>query len=223
VKPNSRTRIEAAGRTVIDTIVTMAAEGRPLMQRVLPEGEVHWWRHYPDDDARDSQSRSRWYYHVHAPGDRSEAEHGHFHLFLHRSQIDAAAIPVAVPAEGEEALAFVTHLAGLSIDHQGVPIAWFTTNRWVTDEFMYSADTMIGRLDRYNVDQTPEDSTVNRFLTAMVTLYSDELSDLILARDAKLAELGAGPAKPEVFESGNDVLSSLPINLDAKIESLGLS
>lgn len=211
-----------AAHVVVETITAMASEGRPLMRRVLPETDVHWWAHYPDDDARDEMTRSRWYYHVHAAGDRDPGEHGHFHLFLHQTQLDPAATTMAEPAEGEEALAFVTHIAGLSIDHQGIPMSWFTTNRWVTDEFMYPAETMIAHLDRYDVDHTPEDRTVNRFLTAMVALYRDEISELLIARDAKLAKLGAGIESPDVFEADNAILSSYLIDLDAKIESLGM-
>ena len=74
-------QIEAA-HTVIETIMQMAQEQRPLMLRVVPPDEVHFWKHYPVNDARDAKCRSRWYYHVHAPGSRDEGEHGHFHLFL---------------------------------------------------------------------------------------------------------------------------------------------
>lgn len=211
---------EAAG-VVIETITGMALEQRPLMARVLPASDIHFWAHYPDDDARDSETRSRWYYHVHAPGDRDAAEHGHFHLFLHRSQLDDPAAVLAAPAEGEDAAAHVTHIAGLSVDHSGVPLAWFATNRWVTDEFLYPADTMIAHLDRYNVDATPEDDLVNRFLTAMVALYRPELSDLLRERDAALAEL-VKVGGPEAYEAGNDVLATCPIDLDAKIDALGL-
>ncbi|NUQ17186.1 MAG: hypothetical protein HOP95_01830 [Sphingomonas sp.] len=215
-------RPEDAARVVIETITQMAAEGRPLMQRILPQDDIHWWAHYPEDDARDAVTRSRYYYHVHEPGDRNPDEHGHFHLFLHRRQMDRGAIPIAEPAEGEKAPALMVHIAGLSIDHRGIPIAWFTTNRWVTDEFMYPATTLAAHLDRYNVDSCGEDPLVNRFLTAMVALYRDELSELLAARDARLAEIGAGPAAEELFESGNDVLSTLSIDLDAKVASLDL-
>lgn len=214
--------IEAA-HVVIDAITQMAAEGRPLMQRILPEADVHWWEHYPDDDARDEHTRSRWYYHVHAPGNRDPAEHGHFHLFLHRTQMEDGASPIAQPAKGEEALAFVTHIAGLSIDHQGVPMHWFATNRWVTDEFMYPAPVMIAHLDKYDVDHTAEDKTVNRFLTAMVALYREDIADMLNERDRRLAELASTSTAPEeIFEAGNDILAIRPIDLDAKIEALGI-
>lgn len=190
------------------------------MRRVLPESEAHFWEHYPEDDARDAFTRSRWYYHIHAPGERDADEHGHFHLFLHRGQMDARAATIAQPVDGEEAQASVTHIAGLSIDHQGVPISWFVTNRWVTDEFMYPAATMIAHLDRYNVDHTPEDAFVNRFLTAMVALYRDEIAELLEERDARLTEMGAGSDRPELYEAGSAILSSRRIDLDRKIARL---
>lgn len=211
-------QIEAA-RTVVEMIIRMAQEARPLMARILPDAEATCWEHYPEDDARDSETRSRWYYHVHAPGDRDPAEHGHFHLFLHRTQMDKPDVAMASPVEGEEALAHVAHIAGLSIDHQGIPIAWFATNRWVTDEFMYSADAMIAHLDRFNVDHTPEDDAVNRFLTAMVALYRDELAGLLRARDARIAHLQEQAGAAGVYESDNDVLATVPIDIDAKIDS----
>ena len=215
------TQIEAA-TIVIETITAMAQEGRPLMQRVLPDTEVLFWEHFPDDDARDTETRSRWYYHVHAPGDRDPAEHGHFHLFLHRTQLNQSAVPLVIPEEGEDALAHVTHIAGLSVDHSGIPITWFVTNRWVTDEFMYPAETLIAHLDRYDVDQTPEDPAVNRFLTAMVALYRDEIASMLIERDEKLAAILAAENNPTIYERGNDVLAFRTINLDEKIESLDL-
>ena len=107
----------------------------------------------------------------------------------------------------------------MSIDHSGIPISWFASNRWVTDEFFYPAEVMTAHLDRYNVDRTQEDPLVNRLLTAMVALYRDELGHLLQARDATIAKLveDAGPA---AFESGHGVLATIPINIDAKIESL---
>lgn len=210
-----------AASIVIDTITAMAAERVPLMLRVLPASDVRFWQHYPENDARDQHTRSRWYYHVHAPGERDPAEHGHFHLFLHRTQLEDPGAFVAAPQLGEDAAAHVTHLAGLAIDRCGIPTSWFATNRWVTDEFLYPAPVMIAHLDRYNVDATDEDDLVNRFLTAMVALYRDELAALLEARDAALAKLLDSEGRA-AYEAGHDVLASIPIDLDAKIESLGL-
>jgi len=206
-----------AAQTVVETITAMASAGRPLMARVVPADKVSFWEHYPEADARDEVTRSRWYYHAHAPDDRDAREHGHFHLFLHRTQLDNPEAFVVAPAAGEEAPAHVTHIAGMSIDHSGIPISWFATNRWVTDEFFYPAEVVTAHLARYDVNRTGEDPLVNRLLTAMVALYRDELEHLLQARDATVAKLveDAGPA---AFESGPGVLATIPIDLDAKID-----
>lgn len=211
---------QQAAETVIETITAMAQDGMPLMRRVLPDADLRFWDHYPDNDARDRLTRSRWYYHVHAPGDRDPDEHGHFHLFLHRTQLDDPAAFTRAPELGEDALAHVTHIAGLAINNAGIPVGWFATNRWVTDEFLYPAPVMAAHLDRYNVDETAEDPLVNRLLTAMVALYRDELAELLTARDTALAELIAIEGS-SASETGHDVLARIPIDLDAKIESLG--
>jgi hypothetical protein len=210
-----------AAHTVVETITAMAQTGVPLMLRVLPAADLQFWDHYPDNDARDRLTRSRWYYHVHALGDRAPEEHGHFHLFLHRTQLGDPATFTRAPHLGEDAPAHVTHIAGLAINHAGIPVSWFATNRWVTDEFFYSAPVMTAHLDCYNVDQTAEDPLVNRLLTAMVALYRDELADLLQARDAALAALIVAEG-PSASEAGHAVLASIPIDLDAKIDSLGL-
>lgn len=213
-----------AAHTVIETITQMAQEQRPLMLRVLPDdGESHFWKHYPKGDARDAKTRSRWYYHVHAPGSRDEGEHGHFHLFLHRTQLPKGLEPKVWPPQGEDCKAHVTHLVGLSIDTVGIPRAWFTVNRFVTNEFLFPADVMIEHLPDFNVDETKEDDLVNRFVTAMVALYREEIAELLRQRDARHVELVAKHGeKGYEKESGVEVLSQIPIDLDAKISSLDL-
>ena len=213
-----------AAHTVIETITQMAQEQKPLMLRVVPEDEVHFWKHYPEKDARDAKCKSRWYYHVHAPGSRDEDEHGHFHLFLHRSQLPEGLEPKVWPPQGEDAKAHVTHLIGLSINTVGIPRSWFTVNRFVTNEFLFPADVMIEHLPDFNVDDTQEDDLVNRFVTAMVALYREEIAELLTQRDAKQAELEAehGEAGYEKA-SGVEVLSQIPIDLDAKISGMDLT
>ena len=216
------TPVEAA-HTVIETITQMAQEQKPLMLRVVPEEGAKFWTHYPIKDARDKFCKSRWYYHVHAPGSRDEDEHGHFHLFLHRSQLPDGLEPKVWPPQGEDAKAHVTHLIGLSINTVGIPRAWFSVNRFVTNEFLFPADTMIDHLPDFNVDHTAEDDLVNRFVTAMVALYREEIAQLLRERDAKQAELEAehGEAGYEKA-SGVEVLSQIPIDLDEKLSGMDL-
>jgi len=214
---------EQAAHTVIETITTMAQEQRPLMLRVIPEDGATFWTHYPKGDARSASCKARWYYHVHAAGDRDADEHGHFHLFLHRDQLPDGLEPKVWPPQGEEAKAHVTHLIGLSIDTLGIPRAWFATNRFVTNEFLYPADVMIDHMPAFNVDDTKQDDLVNRFVTAMVALYREEIAGLLHQRDARQAELFAahGEAGYEKV-SGKDVLAQIQIDLDAKIGAMEL-
>ena len=197
-----------AAEIVIETIMQMVQEGRPLMQRVLPEGEQPvFWEHYPDNDARDVKNLGRWYYHVHPAGDRDKDEHGHFHLFLHRTQLDDDSGEWSEPANKSEKRANVVHIAGLSIDHSGIPRSWFVTNRWVTDEWLYPSQKVIDHLLLYNVDDTAEDRIVNRFLTAMVAMYRGEIADLLKKRDFKFSEIGVSPDNPDNWENKeHDVL-----------------
>ena len=217
------TPVEAA-HTVIETITQMAQEQRPLMLRVVPEDEVNFWKHYPEKDARDKFCKSRWYYHVHAPGSRDAGEHGHFHLFLHRTQLPEGLEPKVWPPQGEDCKAHVTHLVGLSIDTVGIPRAWFTVNRFVTNEFLFPAEVMIEHLPEFNVDHTQEDDCVNRFVTAMVALYREEIAELLRQRDVKHAELVAEHGDEAAYEkaSGIEVLSQIPIDLDEKLSGMDL-
>lgn len=221
--PSGALTPEAAAHTVIETITAMASAGRPLMLRVIPEAGATFWTHYPKADARDKHCKARWYYHVHAPGSRDEGEHGHFHLFLHRTQLPEGLEPKVWPPQGEDAKAHVTHLVGLSIDTLGIPRTWFATNRYVTNEFLYPADVMIAHLPAFNVDHTQQDDLVNRFVTAMVALYREEIADLLRQRDARQAELEAEHDK-KAYEkaSGVDVLAQIPIDLDAKLGAMDL-
>lgn len=211
-----------AAQTVIETITQMAQGQRPLMLRVVPEEGATLWTHYPEKDARDKFCKARWYYHVHAPGKRDEDEHGHFHLFLHRTQLPEGLEPKVWPPQGEDARAHLAHIVALSINNAGIPRSWFTVNRYVTNEFLYPADVLINHLPDYNVDHTKEDDLVNRFVTAMVALYRDEIAELLRERDARHEQLVAelGPEIAYRKASGAEVLSQIPIDLDAKINSL---
>ncbi|MEM6586068.1 MAG: hypothetical protein AAF692_09960 [Pseudomonadota bacterium] len=214
---------ETAALTVIETITAMAADQQPLMLRVIPEDGATFWTHYPKGDARSASCKARWYYHVHAAGSRDEDEHGHFHLFLHRTQLPEGLEPKVWPPQGEDAKAHVTHLIGLSIDVNGIPRAWFATNRFVTNEFLYPADVMIEHLPDFNVDDTKEDDLVNRFVTAMVALYREEIADLLRRRDQMQDQLVSDLGdKAYEKDSGVEVLAQIPIDLDAKINSLEL-
>jgi hypothetical protein len=159
------------------------------MKRILPAAEpTELWQHYPTDDVVNGDAGSRYFYHCHPPAERSAGEHGHFHLFLARSAIPAAIDPIVAPpsSASDEPRADVVHIGALAISTEGLPLYWFTTNRWVTDEWIYPAEALIDQLARFDLRGPEGDPLVNDWLTALVGLSRGDLADLLHQRDAML-------------------------------------
>lgn len=176
---------------LLSSTQSMFAEGKRLMQRVLPqEAPIEVWHHYPAGDVVFGEAGSRYFYHCHPPGERAEGEHGHFHLFLAQSAMPAEAQPLRpMPSTSpQEPRADVVHIAALAISTDGLPISWFTTNRWVTDEWLYPGDVVAQVLDRFDMRGADGDPSVNDWLTAMVALSRDILAALLMQRDAVLEQ-----------------------------------
>ena len=208
-----------SAKTAPHVIETWIENGRPsLLEGVVPASGVNDWAHYPARDARDAQSRSRWYFHRHSASAYEAGGHGHFHLFLHRTQLPGWVEPEAGPPAGEKCKAPVAHVAALSVDAAGAPQRWFTTNRFVTNEFLFPAPTMIAHLPGFNVEHTGKGAFIGSFLTAMVTLYREEIASLLHERDERQAALATrlGRAAYE-RESGVEVLSQAAIDIEAKL------
>jgi len=217
-KPAARLRARrAAARVLVSATLAMAKGGRPLMTRVLPvAAEPEIWAHYPAEDAVDAESGARWFYHAHPPEERGPGEHGHFHLFLDRSAFADAGAPLAGPADDGAARADVVHVIGVAVDPVGLPVRFFTVNRWVTDERLYPADAIRARLTSFELRHAPGDPLVNAWLTALVAVFADEIGMALAARDAALAQAG------DCFEDrGLELLSTVDIDLDRAVELAG--
>ncbi|MGL4314540.1 MAG: DUF6969 family protein [Sphingomonas sp.] len=201
-----------AAALLIDATIAMHAQGVPLMQRVVPAGDaVRFWDRYPDGGMMSPSSGASAFYHIHAPDARDLGEHGHFHLFLPRHALPATSAPLADrPAAEGQGVAEAVHIAALSIAVSGLPMGWFTVNRWVTDEAMYPADAVLAALDRFDLTDAPGDRLVNQWLTAAVALARPELDHLLHARDRAL------PANASEDPS-IEILSRLPFDLEAMI------
>jgi hypothetical protein len=173
---------------VLESSREMFESGRPLMRRVLPDDpdQIRQWDHYPDRDVVNGKLKSRWFYHCHPPEERKNGEHGHFHLFVDRAALPEGSMPLVTGNPGAKAAVNVVHIAALSIAPSGLPTAWFTVNRWVTDEWLYPADVIAGLLSKIDFRGPRGDSEVNRWLTGMVALYRPLVLDLLNERDAHL-------------------------------------
>jgi hypothetical protein len=179
---------EAARRLLVDASQRMYDSGRPLMRRILPDNphDIVQWEHYPDRDVVNGPLKCRWFYHCHPPEERGAGEHGHFHLFVDKCAIAADVGPLVTGRPDADSDVAVAHIAGLSISPDGLPLEWFTVNRWVTDEWLYPAASITAILPQVSFHGRRGDGQVNRWLTAMVALYRAELSDLLIQRDAIL-------------------------------------
>lgn len=164
-------------------------------------------RHYPLNDVVDSTNHTRFYYHAHNPERWEQPEHGHFHLFSERSD-DAG----------------YSHIAALSLDPRGQPLRWFTTNRWITGERWKPAAELVPLMKSFEVQRRGRLAPLAQWLTAMVRLFADDLQNLMLERDKRLATLLKVQQAEVVFENREiDVLSQCSAELAPKLTRMGLT
>jgi len=161
----------------------LAKSGLSVATAVLRTEAPSLMRHYPDGDVYDPASGAQYYYHCHAP-DPARDEHGHFHCFIR-----------PVGAEGP-----IHHLIAAGIDTSGRLARLFTVNRWVTGDAWLAAEELIPLLARFDVQLATPDYLANRWLTAVLALYRDDIADLLRARDRAVASQAAGRTLEDVLE-----------------------
>jgi hypothetical protein len=162
-------------------------EGVSLVPRVVPmDAPFVQYQHYPKGDCIAPGNKSRWFYHAHKPEEREEGEHGHFHMFL-PGDVFKGVEPLNAPPHKKNKKgnfpAKVVHFAALGFDTAGMPLYWFTTNYWVTAEYMMPADAIAQRLKLFNMKGAPGDPLVNDWLTAAVEVFRDPIISLLEERD----------------------------------------
>jgi hypothetical protein len=136
---------------------------------------------YPEAGLWFAGNHWRAFYHCHQAESTQNDEHGHFHLFTDIGNHNWA------------------HVAGLSIDAEGQPLQWFTTNRWVTDGPWLEIDDFAVQL-KYISAQNKEESLVTSWLGALLQLYAESLHDLLIKRDEQLKLNLKGRSRFEVFQ-----------------------
>jgi hypothetical protein len=184
--------LKRAGAELLDVMEALQARGRNVVTELQPaDRAMQQWNHYPADDAFDPVSGCRWYYHAH-PGPQADAEHGHFHLF-------AAASTRAHAGR-------YTHLVGLSVSAEGMPLRAFTTNRWVTNEVYAPAGAVLCKLQQFALRAPRDLALVHRWLAAAVALFRPQIGALLVERDERLQRALA--QRPNVFEDRRTTLLS---------------
>lgn len=211
-------RPRPAGQRLLDTYASLAARGEHLLHELIGEQVPHQWQHYPDDDAIDPCSGYQWFYHSHAPEDRPDTlEHGHFHLFARRplwsrrlrsrAERDFAALTGHADRQ-----VHTRHLLAVGINAKGLPISLFTVNSWVTGDLMLSSSGTQRLLACMQLRTGNE--AIDTVLESVVALCRDEIVELLARRDVTLATRSTHDV---LDDNGLEILSCLPIALDAKL------
>ena len=217
-------RMAAAGETVVDCVRVLAKSGDNIVGEVLrDQGEFLQWNHFPEGDVYDRDSGSQYYYHAHPPDERP-GEHGHFHLFLRPKGMPEDMRPALVPdfKAAEDPNDALSHLIAISMDNYGLPVALFTTNRWVTGEIWYGADDVIRMLDLFEIDlANPGTWPVNCWVTAMVQLFRPQIAMLVRRRDKAVADWVTSDPDVTVYEDRElELTSDIKISIDDQVRAV---
>jgi len=181
----------------------LAKSGDTVLAEALRGADgVRAWVHYPPEDVFDPDSGSQWFYHCHDPSSDAR-EHGHFHCFMR--------------PEGKGGP--IHHLAAVGVDPMGKLIRLFTVNQWVVGDQWADADKTIALLERFDSHHARPGYLVNRWLSAVLRLYADDLRVLIGARDKVLAARGGDEVRAD---RSLEVTSSLDVDLHGTARALGV-
>lgn len=213
-------RLEAAREVTLCQRVMAKTGDNVLTLLVGAQSPVGDLRHYPPTDVYDAEYHAQYYFHAHPANSQPMGEAGHFHTFMRPFGMPPGVTPLAPPPnlddpDGNGAL---SHLIGIAVNDLGSPVRLFTTNRWVTGECWYAADDVSRMLEGFTIDHARPSWPVNRWLTALVHLYREEIIDLLAKRDAAMTCFQNENVGADCFEDRRlEVLSERPINLNAKV------
>ncbi|WP_197495777.1 DUF6969 family protein [Acidihalobacter yilgarnensis] len=212
----------AAGNEIRECYRVLERGGLNVVGEVLREqGDFVELEHYPRDDVEDIGHYSQYYYHAH----RGVGEaHGHFHTFIRTGLLASPPLPeatfqVSEPWPREQAA--IAHLIAIAMDDWGYPIGLFTTNRWVTGETWYAAETVAGLLPGFVIDHANPSWPTNRWITAMLRLFHPQIEALLAHRDACIGLWQRALPECDVLEDRRlEVIGYLPISVEAWMAQL---
>jgi hypothetical protein len=168
--------VEMHAKNTLDILTDFAQRGLTIPQVLMGQDRIfREWQHYPSHDLVDVATGYEVYYHAHKVDELSGNEHGHFHLFK-RS-----------PTLTEQFM----HLIAIALDQKGLPVRLFTTNQWVTGETMGSAESLRDALRNFRVETGNSLDTLASWIQSLITLYQDEIEELIEERDRRLNQLAS--------------------------------
>ncbi len=212
-------RMAAVGAEVVECHRVLGMTGDNVVGEVLRgEGTFHEFDHYPAGDVYDPETHSQYYYHSHREG-----EHGHFHTYLRPKGmppgIEPAPVPDFTPPEGDNDA--ISHIVAISMDSYGVPIKLFTTNRWICADTWYRAEDVCAMIDHFKITHARPSWPTNRWITAMLSLFKPEISDLLMERDDTVTAWQKKHPRRNVYEDRElDITSELHISVEHQISQV---
>ena len=168
--------VEMHAKNALAILTDFAQRGLTIPQVLMGQDRIfREWQHYPSHDLVDVATGYEVYYHAHKVDEMSDMEHGHFHLFK-RS-----------PTQADQFM----HLIAIALDQKGLPVRLFTTNQWVTGETMGSAESLRDALTHFKIEAGNSLDTLASWIQSLITLYHDEIEQLIEERDRRLNQLAS--------------------------------
>lgn len=160
---------------------------------------------YPQDELHFDDTGWRAFYHCHDAPNRDQQEHGHFHLFRRCGP-------------GQDVQKDWCHIIALAMDYEGQPLAWFSTNQWVTGGAWIKAPAMERLLE-----PSLRSSNLNRlerWLMNMVALFHEDIVTLLHDRDRALEQHQEQLQGKEILQDRNIYcLSSAPISFTETLQA----
>ncbi|MDZ5647726.1 DUF6969 family protein [Nitrospirillum sp. BR 11828] len=218
-------RLVEAAREVALCARVLAKTGDTVLSEAMQDAVPPFvpWQHHPPGDVYDSEYHAQYYFHAHPESELVGEEVGHFHTFMRPLGMPDGVVPAPLPdlqpdTDGNGAL---SHLVGISVDGMGRVTRLFTTNRWVTGETWYAADDVVRMLEGFQIDHARPSWPLNRWITALVSLYRDEIAELLRERDATVARWQADHPGSYVYDDrGLEVTSERLVDVEARIQDL---
>ena len=190
---------QQAGNEILNCLQLMGQQQSNPVLEILDLNETYLEnKKYPQDKLLFKEDGWQAYYHSHSQPNKVGNEHGHFHIF-HQCERQRW-----------------THLVALSMDSQGQPLQWFTTNRWVTDECWQPATRLTEYIQKCSSNN--EWLLTEKWLVAMLKLYEDEIVSLLQLRDKFIIDLEENIEVVDIHENRDYyILSKEMLNLKSKL------
>ncbi len=197
-------RARRSAHEVIRLLDGCVADGVTPLRLTLGDAQPCIWQHYADGTDQVVREAG-WFFYYHSHDLRLPGEHGHFHVFA-RTRLSGR----------RDAPAF-SHLVGVGVDAQGIPLRLFTANRWVTGDTWQDAGAMARALDRIVASQAAAADPVERWIRSLLALFSPQITLLLKHRDNRVAMHGGA----RVFEDHRiRVLSECRVSLDTQVAAI---